>query len=705
MTRRSFLTTTGTGALLSGAAAAAVNLDVPCLSKVRLGAEFFLNRTETRDSVFLHFRRMRETGLTIARIFTLWDQVEHEQGKWDFTGYDWIYDAAAENGILIANTLCSEDPPGWMRTAPFYHAWRDLSNPGLRPYSEIYLSNVVNHYKGHSAHGVWLLQNEPGIKDTNEPFVVAAYARWLEDKYGSVERLNKVWYKQLRRFDEAGVPEEPRTAGWADFASNLDWRRFRCDHLAGQLRWLRAQVNVHHPGALTHANPPGLTSNMPASGRDMWRLKPAVDFLGASMHASWHFGMYARKDFGAAYAYCCDLIRSVSAPAPWWVTELQAGPTVFTGSRPLNPTAGEITRWLWDGIGNGARGIVFWLWHPRTEGNEAGEWALAGSNGEDTDRTRATRAVAQLLKRHEYFFTTAKPVPAASAILYDRDAMLLYAVDGWRRPTDEIIHSLMGCHKALHRAHVAADFVDVSELEAGKARQYRVLYLPYCYALSAKSASAIRDYVREGGTVWADGLVAWKDEQGTTRQLAPGPLSDVFGFTLEDIEPLWEPFSLMADGDKSGELWRCLIPKNTPGAIARGPDGRPVAIAHEFGKGRAIYYATALTLANMRRDDPAAGASIAAPALQAAREAPVRIVEAAADLAFRGMQSQQGYAAILNNWGVGTQAVLEFPSSVKSATEIIDGRDIKIRNNGQTAEVRLDLPAGASAVILTAAKE
>ena len=181
----------------------------------------------------------------------------------------------------------------------------------------------------------------------------------------------------------------------------------------------------------------------------MWRLKPTVHFLGASMHAAWHFGMFPREDFGIAYGYCCDLIRSVSAPAPWWVTELQAGPTVFTGTRPLNPTGGEIPRWLWDGIGNGARGIVFWLWHPRTEGNEAGEWALAGADGEPTGRTSATQAVAKALEQHEELLHVGETRAAAAAILYDRDAMLLYAVDGWRRPSDEIMHSLMGCYKAL----------------------------------------------------------------------------------------------------------------------------------------------------------------------------------------------------------------------------------------------------------------
>jgi beta-galactosidase len=638
---------------------------------------------------------MAETGLTVARIFTLWDQIEHKKGDWDFTRYDWIYDAAAKNGILIANTLCSEDPPGWMRAAPFYHAWHDLSNPNLRPYSEIYLEKVVTHYRSHPSHGVWLLQNEPGIKDASEPFVLREYARWLEEKYGTVAKLNAAWYTQLEGFGDAGFPVEPRTAGWPDYASNLDWRRFRCDHLAGQLRWTHSQVDRHDPGALTHCNPPGLTGNMPAGGRDMWKLKPAAHFLGASMHASWHFGMFPREDFGVAYAYCCDLIRSVSAPAPWWVTELQAGPTVFTGSRPLNPTAGEITRWLWDGIGNGARGIVFWLWHPRTEGNEAGEWALAGANGEDTVRTRATRTVAEALNRHQDFFSVATPVRAASAILYDRDAMLLYAVDGWRRPADELMLSLMGCYKALHRRHLPVDFLDVSELESGKANAYRVLYLPYCYALSAKSAAAIRAFVEQGGTVWADGLVAWKDEEGVTKRLPPGPLSDVFGFALEDIQPEWEPFTLSREDDKAGELWRCLIPPDTPGALLNSADGRPVAIQHAFGKGRAIYYGTALTLACMRRETGHIVDWIAAPAVAASRDVLVKPVAVPPWVAFRALRAGERYAAVLTNWGPATEVGIAIPPSVRSAIDIVSGASVQ-------PGARLPLPAGGTAVILTA---
>ena len=413
-----------------------------------------------------------------------------------------------------------------------------------------------------------------------------------------------------------------------------------------------------------------------------------------------------RDDFGMAYGFCCDVLRSASAPAPWWVTELQGGPTVFTGPRPSDPTGGEITRWLWDGIGNGARGIVFWLWHARTEGREAGEWGLAGPNGEPTDRTRAAQTVPRVLRQHEDFFAAAKAVPARTAILYDRDAMLLYSIEHAARPAGgRVMHSLIGCYKALHEAHVAADFLDINALEAGAASRYRVLYLPNCYALSAKSAAAIREFVRGGGTVWADGLVAWKDEQGATNQFPPGPLSDVFGFTLEDIQAQWEPFAF-SENDRAGEQWRCVIPTGAGKALLHGPDRRPAAVEHSFGKGRAIYYGTALTLGYLHRGDERVRDWITAPAVLASRDLPVRMKEGPALCSFRAMEADGASAAVLSNWGKAARATVQFPAATQSVVEILSGALIPLRRKGGVevksggAEVEIELKDGGCAVLI-----
>jgi hypothetical protein len=74
--------------------------------QLRLGSEYFLNRTDTKAYVEQQFEAMHAMGLTLVRIFVIWDDVERVPGVWDFSHYDWIYDAAAKNGIQIAATLC-----------------------------------------------------------------------------------------------------------------------------------------------------------------------------------------------------------------------------------------------------------------------------------------------------------------------------------------------------------------------------------------------------------------------------------------------------------------------------------------------------------------------------------------------------------------------------------------------------------------------
>jgi hypothetical protein len=186
------------------------------------------------------------------------------------------------------------------------------------------------------------------------------------------------------------------------------------------------------------------------------------------------------------------------------------------------------------------------------------------------------------------------------------------------------------------------------------------------------------DFVRQGGVIWADGLVAWKDEQGTTKHMPPGPLSDVFGFTLEDIQAEWNPFSLAGGADRAGELWRCLIPKDTTGAMLKGLDGRPVAVRHPFGKGQTIYYATALTLANLRRESPEPISWIAAPAIAVSESWPVGLTEGPGHVAFRALRSGDRHGAVLTNWGAAAEVSVRFPASAKSATEIISGERVAV---------------------------
>jgi len=164
----------------------------------------------------------------------------------------------------------------------------------------------------------------------------------------------------------------------------------------------------------------------------------------------------------------------------------------------MNPTAGEISRYLWDVFGAGTRAVVFWMWRPRTIGHQGGEFGLVGLDDHPSDRVRGAKAVAETLARFPVL-AEAKPLPHAVAIIYNREALQLDRIDGQlqHRETEAEL-SLLGCFEALYRAHIPVTFVDLHELESGAVNQYKILYLPYSYAMDDRALAAVRAYASKG---------------------------------------------------------------------------------------------------------------------------------------------------------------------------------------------------------------
>ena len=659
---------------------------------IRLGAEFFLNKTATEESVRKHFRLMQSYGFTVARIFIIWDDVERTQGEWTFERYDWIYNAAQESGVKIAATLCSEDPPGWMKLTPFYHHHVDLNDPELREHAATYLEKVVSRYRNHPAQGAWLLMNEPHPEYYFSPPTMAAFGKWLKAKYGTVEKLNRRWFRPLEKFSDVQLSPEQWDSYWVDYDSFVDWHEFNDDNLVQILEWVKGQirkVDSIHP---THINP---------TGGNRWQESRVVDFVGASIHPAWLFGDFKRKEFGLAFAYYIDLLAGAAGTKPWWVTELQGGPTLYTGHRAMNPTAEEITLWLWDAFGAGCRGVVFWLWNPRVLGREGGEWQLVSLEGVPSERLAASRSVLEAVGRMP-FIAEARPQPPKTAILYNRETMLLLEIDG--RPqqrTGEAALSLMGCYEALRRRHVPATFIDVDELKSGRASEYEILYAPYSYAIDDQAVSALESFVRNGGTLWADGLLGWKNEYGVIRPSLPGGLKEVFGWEsyVANVDPVEEPYSVTEDHEMAGELWEIPLELHNAQVVVRDREGRPFGTEHAFGKDKAIYYGSALTLGYFRRGNPKVEEWITSPAIKANSGALVQLVRASDRVGFRSLHHPSGPVAILTNWGQDTEIEIRFGGQYATVISLLTNSPVKVTHRERATYAELSLPAGKACVL------
>jgi beta-galactosidase len=671
-------------------------------SRIRIGAEIFLDPGHTRDEIRKHFARMRELGLSVARMFIIWDHVERRPGQWRFDLYDQAYDAAAANGIRVLTTLCPEDPPGWRRQTPFYHGKLTLNTPELCRQAGDYLQHVVTRYKDHPAQGPWSLANEPaGLAEQFDEPTMRQFGQWLRRRYGDVTGLNRRWFRPFESFESVRIGPEAVTGGhWIDYAAAVDWKRFRIQQQTDQLAWVRDQVrrfDTKHP---THVNPSALAYNMPGWGADAWSEKRVVDFLGTTIHPSWQVSCYKPGDTDLGIALITDLLRSASGGAPWWVTEMQSGPSLF-GDRPFSPTPDQMTRWLWDDIGAGAKGVIFWCWHPRRFGREGGEWGLVNADASPTPRAEAVGRLSRALAGPAAPLDRATPLAARVAILYSQQSLVLISVDERSASGgDRVLLSLLGCHRALVERQIPVDFLDGDGLKSGAAARYAVLYLPHAYALDDASLAALRRYVAAGGTVWADGPLAWKDAYGNVRPEIPGRLADVFGLRVDDLRPVPGPFALTPRDTQAGEA--LLMPCALRGAQALATDaqGQVVAAQHRYGKGQAIYFGTALTLGYHRHPDPQAGRWIAEPARAQAQAMAVSAATTAPRVFFRGMSCPEGWAAILTNPGGEARVHVGFRGNFPEIEELLTARRIKAVVQEGTSQIALCIPAGGASILL-----
>ena len=54
--------------------------------------------------------------------------------------------------------------------------------------------------------------NEPGLEVNYERTTMEAFGKWLEQRYGSVDRLNQRWFQPLQSFSDVQLNPDQWTA-------------------------------------------------------------------------------------------------------------------------------------------------------------------------------------------------------------------------------------------------------------------------------------------------------------------------------------------------------------------------------------------------------------------------------------------------------------------------------------------------------------
>jgi beta-galactosidase GanA len=599
--------------------------------------------------------QIKALGFNTVKTWVDWATAEPQPDRFDFNNLDLLLQLAQQRGLRVIVQIYLDSAPDWVgqkypdgrfvdrsgaviesQSAPGFC----IDHPGVRAEIVKFLSALSRDANGFPALYGWDVWSEPHVINWAEfPYLVhpefcycpnsqKRFRSWLERKYGSLDALNRAWY---RGFQDWNQVEPPRASTILSYTDYLDWRAFIDHKLAGDLKTrvdaIRSADRTHF--ITSHAAVPGLfTSPTDGYGEpDDWKMAANADFFGTSLYpkhaASTQPWSWQKLSAGL------DFSRSAGEGKGFWIGELQAGQGV-TGMRIAEPVVPQdLEFWMWNTIAHGAREIAIYAWYPMSSGYESNGYGLVNLDGSVTDRARAAGETAKIIAAHAALLS-AKPAPAQVAVLYNR---LSYMVGGTEPSLSKLGNaerdSLLGLHRMFLEENMPVDFVHPQEVVNKGLGQYKIVFLPYPVMLAQDVAEGIRRYVENGGTVVAEARLAWNDARGIASDVIPGAgLDQVFGAREHLIRPADQPameiaplpgLPGMAAREKitGAGFEEELTPLQSAQVLARFSDGQPAIVENSFGKGKAVLVGSFVALTYERQQEASAKNLFVALARQA----------------------------------------------------------------------------------------
>ena len=566
-----------------------------------VGANYHPHDDKNPEKIARDIRLMQEAGFNVTRLGHLaWDSFEPSDGEFDFEWFDQVMDGMAEAGIKVILDIAVRPAPIWLhrlypsidvtdasgnRLYPNHRYMDDVGDPMYQKYALRFVDAVTKRYARHPALLAFGIDNEPGDGPISYSETVRQrFVHWLEQKYGTVDALNKAWAAQrwsrwMNKFDEVGLPMSGQTQGAPE--RMLDFRRFVSDELNGFYKKMMDLVNANAPGVLLNTN--------------AWYYSPLKYFDYAPIAYS---GQLTRQG--------CGFYPGGSLTAPWGLMNSLFGifRIQFESENPfwcnefttVTAVPGSIRRSAYATLMYGNQMVCGWTWQSMHGGEEQYLEGMLDWDGVPNRKYEEYKQIASEFKKIAPYFPY-RP-KAEVGIAYSFDSQMASA--SFPESHDSQVQS---CFNLFFDRNMDVCMVDLRR----SALERKLLFVPGLAVMDGESAEKIRTYVRDGGTVVMTSYSAMVDETGKVFSTTlPGRLSDVFGIRVagfEETEAMNELSPRSYTGQKMTVSYRGQsIDTQSPrfdvielkgarqlGSIESLHRSYPIITEHRYGKGRAIY--------------------------------------------------------------------------------------------------------------------
>ncbi len=373
--------------------------------------------TRHRDTWDEDLQSMRDLGLNTVRIDLAWrDVAPLLPGRYRFGVLDEFLDRAAMHGLYVvpvfSHTTQDFNTPlwfwaierGWRVEDQNGHAPLDdlpsVNHPGYRQGLRSYIAATAQHIKDHPAILAYQLLNEPRydskrLYDYN-PNSVEAFRQWLQQKYGTIGRLNRVWSTSYYAFEEVaplrdvehGRPiEGPLLRQWSD------WRQFGYDNLAdflGDLAHAVKGVDPNHP-VIVAEMAWWWWGEQPYTGVSPLHVYRYADIVG--------YDLYPEGIEDANYFLLTSDMLLRYWEKPVWVMELNR--------KDGDPTGEEVQTFASKAIEGGATGLFYFQW--RDDLRDGGRYGVLEEKGGRRTQYGGLASTVRWLKGKGESLATAPP--------------------------------------------------------------------------------------------------------------------------------------------------------------------------------------------------------------------------------------------------------------------------------------------------------
>lgn len=556
-----------------------------------------------------HAKLMREANINTVRMADFaWKVMEPEEYKFDFSLFDDAIELLSKYGIKTILCTPTAGPPKWLANK-YDILQRDrygrpvgwgsrregcANNGAYRLRSAKIADAMAKHYADNPNVIAWQIDNEFGCHASTLCYCESCrreFAKWLKNKYGTIENLNRkwgtvFWSLDFDSFEDIILPAynscEPENAqAWSHNPSlDLEFRRFSSDSWVNYQDMQIDIIKKYTDKPVTH-NLMGHFGDL-----DYYDLSKKLDFV--------MWDNYPDNQWGASEYEYVDMAHEIMRGVKnknFVIAEEQSGPAGWD-HMGINPEPGQLRLWAYQAVAHGCEGIMYFRFKVLHYGMEQYWHGILDHDGVPRRRYYEIQKTGEEMQRLESYIKGQKN---------KYDALIVRTYDNiWA-------HNIKRHHRNFSYTNLLYDYYKANTdlnittaVSKGNYNDYKVVYMPAYNIVDPEEMTRITEYVQNGGvlvTTYRSGQRNHENNIMTTT--LPCAFRELAGIEVEEFDPLRKTTHIEGIIQSEANIWCDIIKPETAEVLCTYSDrwfkGRAAITVNSFGKGKVYYIGCDLT--------------------------------------------------------------------------------------------------------------